>query len=242
MSQLRLAASASMSPRYVSFVETGRSRPSRGVVLRLADALDVPLRERNRLLVAAGLAPAYADRGLDAAELAPYRRVVSALLAKQEPYPAFVFDRAYRILDANAAGRRFVAPGGDWLRSIFAPESPLRGLLENAAELGWAVHEMLVREAQGSPMVEECVARLEGYLCDLARPPRAPEGSFAGTAAARFRFGDRVVSTVSAVARFGVARDVTLDELRVELLFPADDGSAAFFAELALQPPGAFAL
>ncbi len=110
LSQLKLAVDAGMSPRYLSFVETGRSRPGRAVVERLAEALDVPLRYRNRLLVAAGIAPTYPEGSFDDAEMTPFRRVVDSMLAKHEPYPAFAFDHAYRLSSTNAAAKRLM-PG-----------------------------------------------------------------------------------------------------------------------------------
>lgn len=225
LSQLKLATLAGTSPRYLSFVETGRSRPNRGVVLRLAQALEVPLREQNQLLAAAGLSPAFTERTLP--ELHPFLSSVRAMIAAHDPFPAFVFDRAYRLVDANAAARRIV-PGLEergWIDAMFAPDSPLRAATENFAEIGWTALETLRRE-HGSA---EVVRRLEEHLSGVARPALELPSDGSPILSARFRFGDACVSTFSTILRFGNSRDVTLDELRVELVFPSDDVSARFF-------------
>jgi transcriptional regulator with XRE-family HTH domain len=235
LSQLRLATEAEMSPRHLSFVETGRSRPSQGVVLRLADALEVPLRERNRMLIAAGLAPVYPERPLEDAELAPFRRIVSTLLSKQEPYPAFAFDRAYRLVDANRVGRSFYPDleHVDWVDATFAPGSPVRASIENFDELAWTVLELMRRDLDGGPeALADAARRLERHLADVPRPAVDHGVGRSPAVISRFRFGERRVQTVTTILRFDIARDVTLDELRVELVFPTDPDSARFFEEL----------
>lgn len=233
-SQLDLATLAGTTPRHLSFLETGRSRPSRELVLRLAGALDVPLRDRNRLLVAAGLPAAFAERRLDDAEMEPVRRVVDALLARHEPFPGLVIDASYRVLRANGAAQRMLGPlsSGDWLDAVFAPGSPLGGAIENFAEVAWASYDMMRQEAFESGRTEPC-QRLAAHLAAVPRPATLVEGRPPAVIAPRFRFGERVVSTLTTIARFGTARDVAADELRVELIFPADDDSARFFEELA---------
>ena len=234
LSQLRLAVNAGMSPRYVSFVETGRSRPGRSVVDRLAEALDVPLRDRNRLLVAAGIAPSYPQGSLDDDALSSFRRVVDSMLEKHEPYPAFAFDHEYRLVRANAAAHRILPglEGGNWIDLSFSPGSPVRAATENFAEVAWAALDMMRRDANGSPdALRDSVGRLERHLVGVDRPV---DGNLdERVICPRFRFGDRVVTTITTIARFGSARDVTLDELRVELVFPADEESAQWFAEAA---------
>jgi hypothetical protein len=203
-------------------------------VLRLAEALDVPLRDRNRMLEAAGLAAEYPERRLDDAELGAFRRIVDALLERQDPYPAFAFDREYRLLATNRAGRHFFPDPAatDWIDALFSPASPLRAAIENFPQVGWAALEMLRRESEGQGAPLAAVGRLEQYLAAVPRPHDLGAAG-APTICPRFRFGDRVVRTLTTIVRFGTARDVTLDELRVELVFPADDESAAFFVELA---------
>lgn len=233
-SQLELAARAGTTPRHLSFLETGRSRPSQELVLRLAGALDVPLRERNRLLVAAGLAPAYAERRLEDADMAPVRRVIDSLLQRHEPYPGLVIDSSYRVLRTNVAARRLLGPAADadWLDAVFAPGSALRGATENFAEVAWATYDMIRQESHAGGQSQVC-ERLARHLAGVPRPGGLPDGRPPIVLSPRFRFGDRVVSTMTTIVRFGTARDVALEELRVELVFPADESSARFFEELA---------
>ena len=233
-SQLELAHLAGTTPRHVSFLETGRSRPSQELVLRLAVALEVPLRQRNVLLLSAGLPPAFPERGLDDAAMGPIRQVIDRLLDQHEPYPGVAFDRGYRILRKNAAATRLLAPAGDvdWLDAVFAPESPLRPTVENFAEIAFATLDLLRLEAFESGG-DEVLRRMERHLRGVVRPASPAPDLPAPVVCPRFRFGDRVVRTLTTIARFGTARDVALDELRVELVFPADEDSARFFVELA---------
>ncbi|MCA9554294.1 MAG: helix-turn-helix transcriptional regulator [Myxococcales bacterium] len=236
LSQLRLAAEAGTSPRYLSFVETGRSRPSQAVVLRLAEALEVPLRERNRMLTAAGLSPVFPERPLTADALSPYKRIIDTLLTQQEPFPAFVFDRAYRLIDANAAARRLV-PDLErlgWIDAVFTPGSPVRAMMENIGEAGWAAVDIMRRESDGpTEAIAAAIQRLEEHLADVPRPPATEAAAGSPVVTTRFRLGDQLVTTVTTIVRFDVARDVTLDELRVELVFPADEASAQVMRALA---------
>jgi transcriptional regulator with XRE-family HTH domain len=236
-SQLRLAGDAGTSARHVSFIETGRSRPREGLVLRLADALDVPLRERNDLLRAAGLSPLYPERALADDELRPFRRIVEQLLMQQEPFPAIVIDRYWNVVDSNRAGKLFLGlgPGGDTPNAVELLLAPggWREMLENFAEVAWGLAYRLRREAAeagSDPELETLVRRAEAWLERVPRP--VPDASDA-IVCPRVRVGDQVLSTISTIARFGTARDVTIDELRVELMFPADDVTAAFFERAA---------
>jgi transcriptional regulator with XRE-family HTH domain len=233
LSQLKLAMLASTSPRYVSFIETGRSRPSRAVVLRIAEALDVGLRERNRMLVAAGLSPAYAVRSLEEPTLSPFRGIIGDILKRHNPYPALVFDAAYDLLEANESAHRLLPSivSLGWVDAMFAPESALRHAMENFAEVAWSMLASMRHEAGHAvdgPMHEK-IGRMERYLSDVPRPEVLAATETSPVLLTRFRFGDTTVSTVTTVLRFGAARDVTLEELRVELVFPADAASARFF-------------
>jgi transcriptional regulator with XRE-family HTH domain len=229
-SQLQLAVLAETTPRHLSFLETGRSRPSQELVLRLATALEVPLRERNALLHAAGLRAVFPEEDLEAPQLAPIRQVVERLLAQQEPYPAVAFDRAYRMVRANAAARRFLGAEGDWLELIFAPTSPVRASMENFAEVAWAALDLARHEAGA----EEACARLERHLAGVPRPPGLVGSPVVSP---RFRLGEEAVSTLTTVVRFGNSRAVAVEELRVELIFPADEASARVFQHLAEAAP-----
>jgi len=226
VSQLELAATAGTASRHVSFLETGRSRPSAAMVERLGDALGVPLREHNRLLELAGLPAAYPEGDLAADDLAPFRRVVDQLLASHDPWPAFVLDRHWDVVRANAGARRFLGDEpvpnlvdlalGEW-----------RALVENWAAVMVALRDRIAADLLRFPDDE----RLRG-LHDRVRDALGPRPGAAPAASGRvicpvFRIGDELVRTVTVAARFESAADVTLDEVRVELVYPEDDASAA---------------
>lgn len=178
MSQLALANEAAVSPRHVCFLETGRARPSREMVLRLADTLSVPLRERNALLTAAGYAPIYRESSLDAPQLASVRAAIDAILAKQEPYPAVVMNRGWDLVATNAAAGRFFGmlldgrtpPNtGNVLRLMFHPEG-LRPCVTNWAAVGPALVQRPRLSSCRGPSLGQCVPqRAQGALgcaCD----------------------------------------------------------------------------
>lgn len=229
----------------MSFIETGRSRPSREMVLRLAETLDVPLRERNALLVAAGLSPAFAERSLSERAMAPFRAVVRQLLDNHDPYPAWVLDRLWRVVDANTAGSAMVtslyASDGDdgdppnLLEALFS--GAMRGQIENWSEVAWAGLARLRREAleRGpDPELEQLIAGFAEQLRGVPMPLDVDPDAL--VFCPRLRLGDQRISTITTLVRFGATRDVTLDELRVELMFPGDEASAAFFRRLASAP------
>jgi transcriptional regulator with XRE-family HTH domain len=237
LSQLDLALATATSSRHVSFIETGRSRPSAGMVLRLAEALEVPLRERNQLLRAAGLRPHYPEEPLSSVSLAPFRAIVDRLLAQQMPFPAFLMDRRWNVLDANASARRF--PGmGDLPRSgvdLFLAPGPYRSMMENFAEVSWHLVAELRRDAADNPEagIDHVVARAEAALADVP-PPKGPPAP-AGVVAPILRMNGQRLRLITTVVRFGIAQDITLDELRVELVFPGDQAADRFFRAAAEQ-------
>lgn len=234
MSQLALATAAGVSPRHVSFVESGRSAPSRQMVLKLAATLDLPLRAQNDLLHLAGFAPAWPERRLDEPALAAISSIIGQMLAQHEPYPAFVLDRYWDIVRANATADRLFAnllPERPWNAvDVFLGPGPFRELVENWQEVAWVTLLRLRREAAVSgpeDPLHELLARAENWMADVE-----PPGDFdtrAPTVTSRLRIGDVVVNTISTIASFNAVRDVTLDELHVELIFPADPAAAAFF-------------
>jgi transcriptional regulator with XRE-family HTH domain len=237
LSQLELAARASTTARHVSFVETGRSRPGSDLVLRLCEALDLPLSQRNGMLEAAGLPHAFTAHALDDRAMAPIRRVLDRVLASHEPYPAWIYGRGLQPLAANRAGESLL-PGlcamtPSTIVDLWCAPGPLRALVDNWAEAMWAAIDSLRRELARSndPQVATLLRRAERHARGVSRPaavdPELP------VACPRFRVGDRIVRTVAAVLRFDTAIDVTASELRVELMFPADDDSDAFFRERA---------
>lgn len=236
-SQLALALEAGVSARHVSFIETGRARPSREMVLTLAGALDVPLRERNDLLLAAGYAPFYRQRELEAEEMAPARRALDAILERQEPYPAVVMDRHWNLVRTNRGAERFFGRllGSDGtdasepanvLRLMFDPDG-LRPAVVNWPEVARGLLGRVQREAVGGVPDAETDRLLEEILAYPGVPRRwhrpdlgTPVVPFVPVA---FRHGGRDYRYFSAVTTLGTPQDVTLQELRIETFFPADE-------------------
>lgn len=248
LSQLALAHEAGVSPRHVCFVETGRARPSREMVLLLANVLNVPLRERNALLLAAGFAPIYAETQLEAPELAPVRAALAAILRQQEPYPAVVMNRHWDIVGGNDAARRFFAlllgearasQPANVLRLIFDPAA-LRPSVVNWEAVAESLIQRVAREAVGG-VQDGPTAQL---LAEVLRYPDIParlrepklEVPLLPVIPVRFRKGKDTYSYFSTVTTLGTPQDVTLQELRIECFFPADDDTSALARRLAVAP------
>ena len=232
MSQLALACEASTTPRYVSYLETGRSRPSRQVVLRLSQALDLPLRERNRLLEAAGLAPEYRSVDPGAPDLAPYEAAIARVLASHEPYPALVVDRHWTVTMANQGSARLFGAelvGANLVRRYFGDPSATEAIV-NWHDVAWAGVNRLRDQVEASPFDEELRALLalaEAAVGETEPPAPAANGL---VVCPHFRVAGEVIRTVGMVMRFDTAVELTLDELRVELTYPADEIARRFFA------------
>jgi transcriptional regulator with XRE-family HTH domain len=239
MSQLALAVEAEVSPRHLCFLETGRSRPSREMVLHLAQALAVPLRERNSLLLAAGFAPMFRESSLDDPDLAPVRRALDAILAQQEPYPAVVMNRQWDIVGGNAAATRFFemllggrsTPGpANVLRLMFHPQG-LRPTVLDWEETAEALVRRLHREAVGG-VLDDAGRKLLGEILDYPGVPkrwRTPElgAPVVPVLPVRFRHDGQEFSYFSTVTVLGTPQDVTLQEIRIECFFPSDAATAA---------------
>jgi len=232
LSQLDLALDAGVSTRHLSFIETGRARPSAHMILHLAERLDVPLRERNSLLLSAGHAPVFSQHDLDAPELEPVREAIDAILAAHEPFPALAVDRHWGMVAANRAVAPLVAGADPAL--LAPPVNVLRlslhpgGLAPRIANLGeWRAHLLgrLAREvaASGDPALaalhEELVA-----LPGPSSPEPAPPPALA--VPLRIHAGDAELVLLSTVTTFGTPTDVTLSELSVEAFLPADEQTA----------------
>jgi transcriptional regulator with XRE-family HTH domain len=244
LSQLALAHEADVSPRHVCFLETGRARPSREMVLLLADALAVPLRERNALLLAAGFAPMFRESTLDDPELAPVRTAIEAILAKQEPYPAVVMNRHWNIVATNRAAATFFGmllagrtlPGPDnVLRLMFHPEG-LRPAVENWDLVAHALIHRVHREAVGGAL-DDTGRQLLSEILDYPGVPSRWRTADLGAALlpvvpVSFRHGDRTFRFFSAVTVVGTPQDITLQELRIECFFPLDQATATASARL----------
>src|SRR5918997_5918158 len=236
MSQLDLALEAGVSARHLSFLETGRSRPSREMVMRLAEELAVPLRDRNSLLLAAGFAPAYRERPLEAPEMEPVRRAVAQVLTGHEPFPAAVVDRWWNLVAANrnvsvfleGVAPELLEPPANVLRVSLHPDG-MAPRIVNLAEWRGHLLDRLRREvaATADARLAELLAEVEAYPHPRdPAPPRPPQGAIAVPLVVRH--GDRELAFFSTDATFGTAVDVTVAELSIEAFFPADAETATY--------------
>ena len=245
MSQLALAHEADVSPRHVCFLETGRAKPSREMVLLLADALKVPLRERNALLLAAGFAPLFRESSLDDPYLEPVRTAIDAILAQQEPFPAVVMNRRWDVLLTNDAARRFfgwLLDGSDApaptnvLRMMFDPRW-MRPHVANWDAVAEALLRRVHREAVGGVLDDGVAAILTEILGYPGVPRRwqTPDWitPLVPVIPVRFMKGEHAFNFFSTVTVIGTAQDVTLQELRIECFFPADAPTAESSRQLA---------
>lgn len=229
LSQLDLALAAGASPRHLSFLETNRAKPSRDMVLALADAMVIPRASRNALLNAAGFAPLYPTTPLDDAALEPLRRILAEMMERHAPNPAILCDRHWRIIDANPTARVLLAPlqregdGANMLRMLAtSPAAP--EVIGNYVEV---LDEMIGRvrldvlEAGGDPVLSELLQMLEKALA-LRASSRSPQVRrplvplTLRTPGGELRF-------LSAITHFATSEDIAVRDLRLELLFPADD-------------------
>jgi transcriptional regulator with XRE-family HTH domain len=247
MSQLDLASEADISTRHLSFVETGRSAPSREMVLRLAERLDIPLRERNALLVAAGYAPMYRERPLDDPALAAAKEAVQLILRSHEPYPALAVDRHWNLLAHNAVVPHLLAgvapslmePPVNVLRLSLHPQ----GLAPRIVNIGQWRHHLFERlrqqiQATGDTTLQALEQKLRGYPVPADADATRLEGEVLGIAVPlRFRTPAGVLNLISTTTIFGTPVDVTLQELALETFFPADAFTAEVLRALSSSPP-----
>jgi transcriptional regulator with XRE-family HTH domain len=233
LSQLALALEARVSARHLSFVETGRSQPSPEMLLHLAEQLDVPLRDRNQLLLAAGYAPRYGQRDLDAPEMGPVRDALELLLRGHDPYPAVVVDRhwglvagnrAVSLLTAGVAGH-LLEPPVNVLRLSLHPEG-MAPRIVNLAEWRASLLGRLGREAvtTADPALASLHAELSSYTGQDDAGSDLAGDEIAVPLRLRTTLGE--LTLISTVTTFGTASDATVAELSIESFFPADDGTA----------------
>jgi transcriptional regulator with XRE-family HTH domain len=243
LSQLDLALQADISSRHLSYVENGKAQPSREMIGRLSESLEVPLRERNALFIAGGFAPKYPETGLDTPKLAQMRYAVEAMLAQQEPYPAFLLNKHWDVIMANQAARkvnRFLLDGrdskhGNMLRQIFDP-TDLRPALDNWEE----VAGNLLRHLHNEVAASASDTKARGLLDEMLGYPGVPThwrhrelgAAPAPVLATSFNRHGVKLSFFSTMTTFGTPRDVTLDELHIESCFPVDEQTAEFCRKL----------
>ncbi|HXC49460.1 MAG TPA: helix-turn-helix transcriptional regulator [Candidatus Limnocylindrales bacterium] len=241
-SQLDLACEAEISTKHLSFLETGRAQPSREMLLHLAELLDVPLRERNSLLLSAGFAPTFRERSLDDPALSSARRAVDLVLQGHEPYPAIAVDRHWTLVASNRAlapllagiTPALVTPPINVLRLSLHPGG-LAPRIVNHAE--WREH-LLVRlrrqiDSSADPVLAELHRELAAYPVpsDEAAPartsaPRSADGGYGGVVIPlQLRTAAGVLSLFSTITVFGTPVDITLSELAIEAFFPADQAT-----------------
>lgn len=240
-SQLDLALACGMSQRHLSFLESGRSRPSRAAVLNLASALDVPLPQQNEMLLSAGFAPAFRERAMDAPDMRPVEQAIAYVLRKQEPFPAMLVDGAYTIRAANAGFASLLGfLLGNAPATVDAPavvdmvfsDTCLKPYIENWGE----VAAWLIRRLRAEALLEDGDQRLRSILeraamlTDLTGLMRAAqEVDLAPTLVLRFRKGYTRLALFSMITTVGTPFDLSLKDLRLELFFPADDATAEWF-------------
>jgi transcriptional regulator with XRE-family HTH domain len=247
LSQLDLAAEADISTRHLSFLETGRSQPSRDMVLHLAERLEVPLRERNRLLVAAGFAPVFPERPLQDPALDAARKAVDLVLAGHEPYPALAVDRHWQLVAANGAATRLMAgaappllrPPVNVLRLSLHPEG-IAPRIANYHE--WRAH-LLIRlrrqvDLTADPVLTALLVELAAFPAPAGARPQRPLRSGDESVVVPFQLSTEagVLAFVSTTTVFGTPLDITLSELALESFFPADAATAEALRRLAGQP------
>ncbi len=244
-SQLDVAISANISQRHLSFVESGRTRPSRDMVIRLCDALDIPLRARNELLVAAGYAAFYPERSLDACEMESVREALTHIVRHHEPYPAFVVDCEWRVIMRNSGAARLfsaclepvvlqsLAPDGmlNFMRMMFEPTA-MRPRIRNWEFVGPRLLARLRREAGGDPRSPS--ASLLKELQPLANCGKSPDepDRLEPALPLELLIDGRTLRLFNTITTFGTPQDVGLQELRIEMSYPMDPETRAFLSEI----------
>ncbi len=248
MSQLDLALAAGVSQRHVSFLESARANPSRTMVLQLSETLDIPLRDRNRLLAAAGFAPVFSARPLDDPQMAQVMRAIGMMLSAHEPFPALALDRAWNIVLSNRAFDRLGTMLGDdiWqrvgggqrnlMRLFFHPQG-LRNHVTNWSAVGPLVWQRARQEAEA--LNDPNMRTVLDDLAELQEPDilrSAADAALLPVMPFELAIGDRQIAMFAIIATFGTAQDVTAEELRIETLFPADAATEALFRGVNAPP------
>jgi transcriptional regulator with XRE-family HTH domain len=248
LSQLDLALSSGVSQRHVSFLEAGRANPSRAMILQLSETLDVPLRDRNEWLAAAGFAPIFKERNLNCPQMGQVMGAIKMMLKAHEPFPALALDRAWNVRRSNAAFDQLTALLGPdlWhqvgggkrnLMQLFFHPQGLAPFITNWSVVAPLLWQRAKREAQtlaGKEMnaVLDTLAPLQDHHVLWS----AAETALLPVMPIMLQMGDAELSMFAIIATFGTAQDVTAEELRIETLFPADVATETFFRRLAANP------
>ncbi len=246
LSQFELALMASVSQRHLSCLETGRSRPSRPMVMQLAEALDIPLRDRNELLSAAGFARIYQERGLDNEQMDSVRSALEQILNKHEPYPCVVIDRCWNIVQANRAMQQLIsvvgelnvdeATRGNLALLTLHPEG-LRPYIANFDETVVPFVQRLRRDVlrYSDAETEQFFESVKKLVDDVDASGAVSDEVLMPTLALELKFGEISIALFSVIATFGTPQDVTTDELRIESFFPANESSRMYLEALVNQ-------
>lgn len=235
VSQLELSLIAGVSARHLSFIETGRSRPSSQMILRIAEHLDVPLRERNALLLAGGFAPAYPENSLGSPPMSAVTAAMRQVLDAHEPYPAMAVDLHWELVDANTAMSVFLdgaaahllEPPVNVLRLALHPDGLAPRIL-NLGEFRAGLLGRLRRQADvtGDGVLADLYGELRGYPCDQPEPDVGHPAAGEIVVPLRVRHGDGELAFLTTTTVFGTPLDVTVAELAIESFYPADEATA----------------
>jgi transcriptional regulator with XRE-family HTH domain len=240
LSQLELSSQAGTTPRYLSFIETGRSRPGQDLILRLSAVLNIPLHAQNQLLVLAGLKPVYPQLDLADPSMKSIAVILDKTLQSHEPLPAWVMARGWRILKANKAADylfpKLCEMTPSELIDLWFGPSHLQSVVDNYAEVVWAGLAGLRQEAikTGDPETLALLARAQNLIKDIPQPQHLSNIDFP-VVCPRFKIEGQVIRTITSVMRFDTAIEITASELRIELMFAADDISETFFKKVAKE-------
>lgn len=240
-SQLDLALVANVSARHIAFLETGRSKPSRQMVVQLSNALTVPRAERNALLSAAGFAASYRQRGLDDQDMAHVRSAVTWTLERHVPYPAFAVDRHWHLVMANAPAQRLLAGTGigvgDSMLDAILSSQTLRDAIVNWPDVVRHMHLRLRTESVhlgGDKILDAAAKKLADQMA-----PQPDDGELPAVVPTLYRAGNLTLSFMSTIAQFGTAEDIALADLKIELMFPADEPTRALLTAQSEADSGA---
>jgi transcriptional regulator with XRE-family HTH domain len=244
LSQLELALSSGVSQRHVSFLESGRARPSRSMILQLSETLDVPLRERNDWLTAAGFAPVFKARPLDDPQMGQVMAAIQMMLSNHEPFPAVAIDRAWNIRVANASFERMGEMlGADlWQRvggaqrnlmHLFFHPDGIKPFVKNWTSIAPLIWHRAQREADalGGQEMKQVLLQLCDHQ-DAETLWAASDAALVPVMPLEIEKDGVRISLFTVIATFGTPQDVTADELRIESLFPADASTEALFREM----------